>query len=226
MSRWWEPSWNPFTTACAVLALSCGGSDSKRCRVGAAFEQNPVARQLALSRCEHIADREYVEQTRQDDFQRERQAERNRKASAERESERREIRERIAARLAVRRNPRPPELGATQKESATVCAKQGGEHATWRSSEAAGLRLVCKVDGQAIYVAFSPEGRDSISTVQTLYEGGDLAATRSTLESQMGPPSRVDVKNGYRIWTWENTNPLVDLRSYAHGVAVTLKTPE
>jgi hypothetical protein len=86
--------------------------------------------------------------------------------------------------------------------------------------------LVCKVGGQPIYVAFLPEGGDSISTIQTLYGDGDLATTRSTLESQMGPPSRVNVKNGYRIWTWENTNPLVDLRSYARGVAVTLKTPE
>ncbi len=206
----------------SLLFAGCGGSAYQRCRVGASFQQDPVARELALSRCEQVANREYFEKIHREEVRRERVAREAQEADSAREHDLRLGRERDSRYRDVRAHPRAVELGGTPKESAAICSRQGGQQHARRLSDGSGVRLVCTVGGTSIYVALV-RNMETVFAVKTFYEDGDLPSLRRKLESELGPAQYSHLENGYRVWIWETTTPQVDLRSYDSGVAVTLR---
>jgi hypothetical protein len=57
-------------TPLMVATLACGASETRRCRMAAAFEQDPLIREVRLNRCEHVADREQRERLHREELAR------------------------------------------------------------------------------------------------------------------------------------------------------------
>jgi hypothetical protein len=208
----------------AAMVPACGASAYDRCRIGAGFQQDPIARELALNRCEQVANREYVERVRREEMRREDAAQVERANETIRTHELRMARERDARNRDVREHPRAVEIGATPRESAALCERQGGYHRGSREPDGT-IRFTCTVGAAPIYVALV-RNMEAVFAVKVFYENGDLPSTRRRLESQLGPAERSLTEQGYRVWLWESTNPQVDLRSYESGVAVTIREAE
>jgi hypothetical protein len=191
------------------------------------FKQDPIARELALSRCEHVADREYLERVRREEHRREQVAREEQEDDARAARARKRAADLEQRRRVTRKSPRVPELGATPKESAAICSRQGGKQTIKPATDGPGVLLVCSLGGTALYVAFVPhEATDPISAVKIFFEDADVAVVRSDLETRFGPAARVEVHNGFRAWIWDRSVPQVDLRSYDRGVTITFRVAE
>jgi hypothetical protein len=198
--------------------LGCG-SATQRCRAGAAFQTDPVLRELALSRCEQVANREYAESVRQDEHDRAQRQERRRAAAIERveSASRREANEQ--QRGAVRASPRSPELGATLKESRSICKQQGGRHLSAPGS-GTDINIRCVVGSSAIYKARIDSAEQVIVRLTVFFEGADLSKMRESLQTQFGAAAENGVRGGYRYWAWRASDSAVRLSSYAAGVSI------
>jgi len=220
-----------FATLHAALLASvwCStgcGSAYESCRFSAGMEQNQVSRELALDRCEAVANREYSENVRQDQLKRQHEAEQSEGAARLRAESRRWQAARAESLRKVRHAPDAPGLGYTPSESDALCRQQGGVTSSSHGPESApGTYQVCEVGGATIYVAHLGPDEAGFSAVKVLYEGRSLEATQSTFESEFGPADDVEVENGYRVWHWNRPSEQVYLRGYAMGVSVTTRKP-
>ncbi len=202
------PRWRASVPAMLLAGLvlsACGGSAYGRCRAGAALHQDAVTRELALNRCEHVANRELLRKMRREEDRRERES---RKARADKRHH------------DVRARPEVVELGATPKESAAVCGRQGGLQ---RDVPGSGGRFICSVAGVPIYTALLQD--QVVYAVTAFYEDGNLTSMRAQMESGFGPPDYWEIRNGYRFWICDTSNPQAELGSYDSGVTLTLRDP-
>ncbi len=204
----------------SVLLAACGASASGRCRMSAAFQQNPYLREMQLNRCQEIENLEYLEHARQDEHRREDDREQVRQATELERARGAADRESQESRRAVRSAPRSPELGATPAESDALCARQGGHQTTETRGD--GVLFVCGVGATPIYTAHLPPGSEVFDAVMTLYEGADIAQMRTILEQKLGAADFVAVEGGFRVWRWERITPRTKLATYAGGVSLTV----
>jgi hypothetical protein len=137
----------------------------------------------------------------------------------------------VAAQLSIRNHPKLPELGVTPKESRTLCKIQGGVQTVKRVSSNGETKekkpaadgyatYFCRVGGAVIYAGAVQSKDEGFSLVVGYYEGVDVDDVRATLEERLGPPDAVNVRDGYRQWSWQDR---VSVRAYESGTKVTFK---
>jgi len=185
----------------AFAVSGCGSAAG--CRFAAGMEEDPYAREVALNRC-------YVEEVRQQEY------------AAQADAQRRHDQEtREAADRATRAQPVPPELGGTRAESEALCKRQNGVHGYEPASPRGGTWAVCRVAGRAIYAAYAADGYEDFEVVSTYFEGDDVARWREAAEAKHGAADAVEVRNGFRVWTWTRRVPYLSTTSYDGGVLLT-----
>lgn len=213
--------------ALLLLVPGCfrGERESDVCRVGAAFQRDPLTQQVTLSRCEQIETREVIQdalrQERRDARERElreQRAELVRQARLRQEEERRVMLEREAAFAEIRRNPKAPELGATLPEVAQLCRQQSGK--LERGSESQGA-FSCYVGGVEAFATTAKDGR--VIATDVFYEGREVETLRRIGERRYGPGEE-RIVGGFRTWYWPDLGVVIG--SYRHGATLSLRAPE
>jgi len=111
-----------------------------------------------------------------------------------------------AERKRIRARPVAPELGSTPKEVRQICTQQ------WGYIEDSPSLMGCMTSEGPIFAVGFKEGL--ASRVDTLYEGGDLAAMRDAETAKRGEPT-VTIEDGVRLFTWPGG---VSMSTYAKGV--------
>lgn len=206
--------------------MSGCGSAYENCRLSAGFEGNRLSREMALDRCESVADREYAESVRQDEIRRQQEAQERAEEARSRAAARQRNARREAARQDVRRSPKVPDLGATRSESEAICREQGGTHSTQPGSESEpGVYCVCQVGEPVVYAGYIPADGSGFTAVKTFYEGRNVVDTRRIFEKEFGAADDVAVQGDYRVWYWARPTLAIYLSGYSGGVAITQRVP-
>ncbi len=115
----------------------------------------------------------------------------------------------------IRRAPRVPELGATVAEAQVLCQQQRGAFVSHPST------LGCKIRGQTLFACTVDAGGQA-DRCDGFYEAADFAATRRSVEAQLGQATHESVSgDGFRVFEWAGSKESVIVTMYARGVRMT-----
>lgn len=198
------------------LLPACGGARGRAaaaraaCGIGASAESDPVARQLALARCDAQYESRLAQVERAEAYERQANHQRAQVHQARTQAEALHS-SRLAA---IRANPQAPELGATVREGEQLCARQHGRY----SAEDDGWH-VCRVGGR---VLFGGRSGDTVlfHEVVTFFEGADSVSFRNTMTGRVGPPQDEHIVQGFRVWRWFVNGATLMIGGYEHGTFV------